>query len=61
MEEIIEVINRLIEAVNQNSIPFWVTCVGIFVPIFISVAVAISSCVQNKKNNKLQKEIEESS
>ena len=61
MEGIIEAINRLIEAVNQNSIPFWVTCVGIFVPIIISVSVAISSCVQNKKNNKLQKEIEESS
>ena len=28
MEDIIEAINQLIEAVNQNSIPVWVTCVG---------------------------------
>ncbi len=60
MKEIAETINRLIEMIDQNSIPIWVTYVGIFVPISISVAVAIISLIQNKKNNKLQKEIEES-
>ena len=61
MKEIIEAINRLIDTINQNSTPAWVTYVGIFVPISISVTVAILSWFQNKKSNELQKEIEESS
>ena len=61
MENINETINRLIEIINHNSLPVWVSYVGIFMPISISIAVAIISWFQNKKNNKLQKGIEESS
>lgn len=42
---------------KMTYVPVWVTYVGIFVPIFLSIVVLMSQIVQNKMNKKLQKSI----
>ncbi len=59
MEELIQKINELIFAINNNSTPSWLTIVGIFVPILISIAVAIQAYIQHISNKKLQAYISE--
>lgn len=49
------------EIIRQYLTPTWVTYVGIFVPISISVAVMIISLVRNRKSMNMEKEIEEMS
>lgn len=57
MEELMQKIDELINAINNNSVPFWLTIIGIFVPIAISLLVWWQSHRQNKKNIALQKQI----
>lgn len=59
MEEIVQKMDQLIMVMNQNSIPAWITISGVFVPIILSIAVLLQSCVQNKKNIQLQNQIEQ--
>ena len=56
-EQLIEELKNLTEEINKSSVPLWLTVIGIFVPIAISVAVAIISIFQNKKNKELQEKI----
>ena len=58
-EELIEELKALTNAINNNAVPQWVTIVGIFVPIAISLAVVVISIFQNKKNKELQEKINE--
>ena len=56
MEEIARNIEKLIETLNENSIPNWITIVGLLGPVFISILVCWLSNRQNKtikrkKNN----------
>lgn len=59
MEEIAQKIEQLIEVINQNSIPTWITILGILIPIILSIMLLLQSHRQNKKNNQLQKQIEQ--
>lgn len=61
MEEIVQKMDQLIMVMNQNSIPAWITVLGIFVPIILSIIVLLQSCIQNKKNIQLQEQIEQNS
>ena len=55
MDELIRKMDELIEAINNNNVPVWLTWVGIFVPIIISIAVIVQAAVQAKNNKKFQK------
>lgn len=54
MEELTQKIDELIRAINANSIPKWISFVGIFVPILLSVLVIIITIYQHRKNKRLQ-------
>lgn len=54
MEELIQKIDELIIAINNNSLPLWLSIVGILVPIFISIIVAIQAYIQHNSNKQLQ-------
>lgn len=54
MEELIQKIDELIIAINNNSLPLWLSIVGILVPIFISIIVAIQAYIQHNSNKELQ-------
>ena len=56
MDELIRKMDELIEAINNNNVPAWLTWVGIFVPIIISIAVIIQAAAQAKNNKKFQKD-----
>lgn len=60
MEELIQKIDELINAINNNSVPLWLTIIGILVPIAISLLVWWQSHQQNKKNIALQQQIKTS-
>ena len=59
MEELIEKIEELIIVINKNSVPLWLSIVGILIPIFISIVVAIQAYIQHNSNKKLQMYISE--
>lgn len=59
MEDLIVTLNDLIEVIKDNSVPMWITIIGVFVPILISILVLWLSGQQNKKNIELQKQMEE--
>ena len=59
MEELIEKIEELIIVINNNSVPLWLSIVGILIPIFISIVVAIQAYIQHNSNKKLQMYISE--
>lgn len=54
MEAIAQQLERLTEALNRDAVPIWVTVVGIFVPILLSVLLLWQSYGQNRKNIQLQ-------
>ena len=54
MEEIAQKIEQLIEVINQNSIPTWITILGILIPIILSIMLLLQSHKQNEKSNQLQ-------
>ena len=54
MEELLDKIDELVIAINSNSIPLWLSIVGILIPIFISIVVAIQAYIQHNSNKKLQ-------
>ena len=55
MEELIQKIDELIIAINENAVSKGFTIAGIIIPIIISVAVAIFAVVQHFQNVRLQK------
>ena len=57
MEELAQKIDEIIATMNSNTLPLWVSIVGIFVPILLSVVVIVISIMQHKINKKLQEEI----
>ena len=57
MEEIARNIEKLIETLNENSIPNWITIVGLLGPIFISILVWWLSNRQNKIHTQLEQQI----
>ena len=57
MEELIQKIDELINEISANSVPLWLSIVGIFVPILISIIVLWQGCRQNKRNLELQQQI----
>lgn len=59
MEDLIATLNDLIEVIKDNSVPMWITIIGVFVPILISILVLWLSVRQNKKNIELQEQMEE--
>ncbi|MBE6555741.1 MAG: hypothetical protein E7663_05900 [Ruminococcaceae bacterium] len=54
MEELIGKLDELIAAVGGGVLPLWLSIVGIFVPILISIIVAVQAYVQYIGNKKLQ-------
>lgn len=48
MEELIQELKELVNAIESNSVPLWLTICGIIMPIIISITVAIVTFVQNK-------------
>lgn len=59
MEELAQKIDELIEALKTNSMPLWISIVGIFVPILLSGIVIFISIMQHRINKKMQIEIAE--
>lgn len=57
MEELTQKINELIETINANSVPLWLSIFCMIVPIIISLAVAIFAVVQHCQSKELQKNI----
>ena len=57
MEELIQELKALVNAIESDSVPLWVSIFGIIVPIIISIAVAVITHIQNKKDKELQKQI----
>ena len=57
MDELMQKLDKLIDAVNSNTVPMWLTVIGIFIPIVISLLVFWQSWQQNKKNIILQEQI----
>lgn len=57
MEEIARNIEKLIETLNKNSIPNWITIVGLLGPILISILVWWLSNRQNKIHTQLEQQI----
>lgn len=55
MDELVQKIEELIKVVKNNGVPAWLTWVGIFVPIIISIAVIVQAGVQSVRNKKFQK------
>ena len=60
MEELIQRIDQLIAIMNRNSVPTWITIVGIFVPILISLMLLLQAYRHHKDNTLLQKQFEQS-
>jgi hypothetical protein len=54
MEDIAQKIDELIETINNNTLPLWISIVGIFVPILLSGIIIVITIIQNKKNKELQ-------
>jgi hypothetical protein len=54
MEDIVLKIDELIKAINNNTLPLWISIVGIFVPILLSAIIIVITIIQNKKNKELQ-------
>ena len=59
MEEIVQKIEQLTEVVGRSMVPMWITIIGAFGPILVSLLVVWQSHRQNKKNVELQKQIED--
>lgn len=57
MDDLIHELKELVDTLNDSSIPLWISIFGIFVPIIISIAVAVITIIQNKKNKDLQQQI----
>ena len=57
MEEIVKKIDELINEIGANTVPLWLSIIGIFVPILISIIVLWQGCRQNKRNLELQQQI----
>lgn len=53
-EKLIEELKNLTEAINKNTVPLWISIVGVIVPIILSVAVIVQAWVQHRQNEKLQ-------
>ena len=60
MEEIVQKLDELICAINNNSEQRWLTWVGILVPIAVSIIAIVIDIILNIRNKKLQKQIMES-
>ena len=52
-----EELKNLIEVLKNNAVPKWITIIGIFVPIAISIAVIVISILQHKWNKKFQQKL----
>ena len=57
MEELIQKIDELINEISANSVPLWLSIIGVFVPILLSLLVLWQGCRQNKRNIELQQQI----
>lgn len=57
MEELIQKIDELINKISENSVPLWLSIIGIFVPILISLLVLWQGYRQNRRNIELQQQI----
>lgn len=58
IEDICLEIEKLNATLSNNSIPFWLSAIGVFMPMILTVLVAWQSYRQDKKTNELQKQIE---
>lgn len=54
MEELTQKIDELIELLKVNSMPLWISIVGIFVPIILSALIIGITIYQHKKNKAFQ-------
>lgn len=57
MEELIQRIDQLTEAIRHNSVPLWIAYIGTFIPIIISILLLWQTFRLDKKNKQLQVEI----
>ena len=57
MEDITQKMDELITSLSVNSVPQWVTYIGIFVPIMISILVVVITIIQHRRSKKLQQDI----
>ena len=57
MEELIQKIDELINEISANSVPLWLSIIGVFVPILLSLLVLWQGYRQNKRNIELQQQI----
>jgi len=53
-EQLIEEVKELVNTLNNNTIPTWITILGIIIPIILSIAVIVQAWVQHRQNKKLQ-------
>mgnify|MGYP001060420410 CR=1 FL=1 len=54
MEDLTQKIEELIKVLKTDSMPLWVSIIGIFVPILLSAIVIVITVLQNKKNKEFQ-------
>lgn len=59
MEEVLQKLTELINVLENNSVPLWLSIFGIIVPIIISVAVVIITIINNRRDKDLQRQINE--
>ncbi len=59
MEITFQGLDQLIQVISRASTPMWITIIGVFVPILISIIIFLQSLTQNRKNIQLQKQIEQ--
>ena len=59
MEEVLQKLTELIDVLENNSVPLWLSIFGIIVPIIISVAVVIITIINNRRDKDLQRQINE--
>ena len=57
MEDLVIKMEELIQAINNNNVPVWITYVSIIVPIILSVVVIVTTLLQHRQNKQLQKAI----
>ena len=55
--ELTEIFNKFINMYAENQIPNWITILGTFVPIILSIVVIRQNHIIAERNEKLQKDI----
>lgn len=55
MDEIVQALNNIANAISQNSMPLIISIIAIAVPIALTIVSIVQAIVQNKQSRNLQK------